>query len=529
MSDRHNTDPDDEPIIGGSYPPTQGYPTAQSDEPYIGSTQGIGYAAPPAALAPEEDWDQGSYDDQYEDEYDEYEYDDDYGYDDGEPARQPMFYVFLALAAVVGGIVVFLLFSLVNGGDDNGLLGDADFAVQIDSPPADKLINIGEPEEVVVQATATEPIVLFELFQDDQLLDSVSVSETPADNRYSATLSLVFEEKGTFEIFVRVTSSSGATQDSAKVRLKAIEPVGERPQTINGRVVADSTLRTGPGEQFDEVGRIQAGDQVTIVGKSRDLEWLLVEAGGQSNGRWARRNAIEPLDTLDLVPVRDVTPTPGPTETATPEPSPSPTESPSPSPDSPDFVPTNATLASAGSILRVTVANQSNSPYSGPVVIAISGETLASQELVVDAEMAANGGTVVVEFDLDPPASAETNRVVVEVDPLNAVKELREDNNGATFVLLPPEESPNIIIQQPLVDATTVNVTIQNTGGALASTNVTVRIVFGGAINSQAQTLALANGQTANFSVARPQGQGNAVAEVVIGGQVVASASFTLP
>jgi subtilase family serine protease len=118
---------------------------------------------------------------------------------------------------------------------------------------------------------------------------------------------------------------------------------------------------------------------------------------------------------------------------------------------------------------------------------------------------------------------------VVEVDPLNAVEELREDNNGATFVLLPPEESPNIVIQQPSVDASTVNVTIQNTGGALESTNVTVRIVFGGSINSQAQTVALDNGATANFSIARPAGQGEAVAEVVIGGQVVASATFTLP
>ena len=174
------------------------------------------------------------------------------------------------------------------------------------------------------------------------------------------------------------------------------------------------------------------------------------------------------------------------------------------------------------------MANQSNSPYSGPLVVAISGETLASQELVVDAEMAANGGTVVVEFDLSPPASAETNRVVVEVDPLNAVRELREDNNGATFVLLPPEESPNIIIQQPVVEATTVNVTIQNTGGTLNSTTITVRIVFGGSINSQAQTTGLANGETANFSIARPAGEGAAVAEVVIDGQVVASAAFTL-
>lgn len=522
MSDRYSSTPDDEPIIGATYVPQPVYPAPPPrGETYIGG-QAIGYAPAPPEYDSEEEWA-----DDYDEYGEEYEYDQPYGYYEDEPARQPMFYVFLALAAVVGGIVVFLLFSLISNAGGNGLL--TDFAVQIESPPADKHVKIGNPEEVFVRATATEPIVLFELFQDDRLLDSVQISDTPADNRYEATLALLFEEKGTFEIFVRVTSSSGATRDSKKVRLVAIEPVGERPQTISGRVVADTTLRAGPGVGFDEVGKLQAGDQVTILGKSANLDWLLVEVSGQSGSRWARRTAIDPLDTLDLVPVRDVTPTPGPTQTPTPQQSPTPTESPSPSPNSPDFVPTNATLAGGGSLLRVTVANQSNSPYSGPLVVAISGQSIASQELVVEANIAANGGTVVVQFSLNPPlTSQDNNRVLVEVDPGNAVRELREDNNGATFVLLPPEESPNIIVQQPTLTANSINVTIQNTGGSLASTNVTVRMVFGQSINSQTQSVTLENGGTANFTIARPPGSGDAVAEVVIGGQVVASATFQL-
>jgi hypothetical protein len=532
MSEQYSEYPEDEPIIGASYVPHPTVPPRHDDtyigsDPAIGAAPGIGYAAPGTALQQDPDWDEGygEYDDEFDD-YDEYEYEYDYG--DTDPARQPMFYVFLGLAAVVGGIVVFLLFSLLTGGGDNGLFGGADFAVQIDSPPADKRVEIGQAEEVVIQATATEPIVLIELFQGTRLLDSQEVTETPSDNRYRATLSLLFDEKGTFEVFVRVTSSSGATKDSSKVRLIAVEPVGERPQTISGRVVADTTLRAGPGSDFPEVGQLQAGDQVTILGKSADLNWLLVQTNGQQQGRWARRAAIDPLDTLDLVPVRDVTPTPGPTATPTPEVSPTPTESPSPSPDSPDFVPTNATLTGGGGTLRVTVANQSNNPYSGPLVIAISGETLQSQELVVSAEMAANGGTVVVEFTLNPPVTTDGARVVVEVDPQNAVRELREDNNAATFVLLAPEESPNITIQQPLLEPNSVIVTIRNTGGSLATTNVTVRVVFGQSINSQAQNISLSSGETATFTVARPPGQGDAIAEVVIAGQVVASAAFQL-
>ena len=524
MSEQYPEYPDDEPVIGATYVPPPAAP-ARTNEQYIGAETGIGYAPAPAALHGDADWDEGygDYDDDY-DEYDEYEFD----YGSADPARQPMFYVFLGLAAVVGGIVVFLLFSLLSGGGGNGLFGDADFAVQIDSPPADKRVEIGRAEEVVVQATATEPIVLIELFQDTRLLDSREVTETPSDNRYRATLSLVFEEKGTFEVFVRVTSSSGATRDSRKVRLIAVEPVGERPQTISGRVVADTTLRAGPGSDFPEVGQLQAGDQVTILGKTADLNWLLVEPHGQQQGRWARRAAIDPLDTLDLVPVRDVTPTPRPMATATPQLSPTPTESPSPSPDSPDFVPINATLTGGGGTLRVTVANQSNNAYSGPLVVAISGEGLPRQELVVSAEMGANGGTFVLEFSMNPPVTQDGARVVVEVDPSNTVRELREDNNSATFVLLAPDNSPSITIHQPLLEPNSVIVTIQNTGGSLATTNVTVRVVFGQSINSQAQSISLASGQTATFVIARPPGQGDATAEVVIAGQVVASAGFQL-
>ena len=83
--------------------------------------------------------------DSYEDdEYDEDDYEDDedsYGYydeyEDSAPARQPMFYVFVALAALVGGIVVFLLFSLVNNGNGGSPSGGGDtkFAVSTASPP----------------------------------------------------------------------------------------------------------------------------------------------------------------------------------------------------------------------------------------------------------------------------------------------------------------------------------------------------------------------------------------------------------
>ena len=536
MSDRYGQNyPEDEPVIGGGYAPPAPLPPPQrpvyigapapgyEEEPTIGFQQA--YTEP----AYGDEYAEDEYGDEYYEEEDEYYYDD--GYDSEPPARQPLFYVFIALAALVGGIVIFLLFSLVNnnGGDGNGGTGDTKFAVSIDSPPKDKRIEIGKTEDVIVQASATEPIVRFELYVGDKLTDTVQVTETPADNKYHAVMRLALTSKGNYDIFVKVVATSGATRDSSKVRVIAIEPVGERPQTIKGKVVADTTLRSGPGDTFPEAGNLRAGQDVTIKGKSRNLEWLLIEAA--QGERWVKRNAVDPLDSLDLVAFRDVTPTPAPTREPTntqiPSPSPSTTGTPTTNPNAPDFVPTNALLIDGGSVLRVTVQNASNAAYNGPLVIGVSGDVPGS-EIVVDANLAAGGGTATVDFDVNPPITSQGKRAVVSVDPKNAVKELREDNNGATFVLQPPEEAPNIVILAPTVNPGSVAVTIRNDGGALAATTVTVRLTLGSASNTVNQNLALAKGQTANFTVTRPEGSGPAKIDVLVNGQVLASADVTI-
>ena len=531
MSDRFGTGyPDDEPVIGGygsSAPPLDppGQPryiggAPPVEEEYIDDEQTIGYQG----YAEEEP----QYaEDEYYDEDDEYAYYEDEDYD-AAPAKQPMFYVFVALSALVGGIVVFLLFSLVNnGGGEGGGAGPTGFAVKIDSPVKDQRIEIGKEEEVIVLGSATEPITRFELFVGDRLADSVEVTETPADNRYRAVMNLSLATKGTYELMVRVTASSGATKDSDKVRIIAFEPVGDRPQTIRGKVVADTTLRIGPGDSYAEAGTLKAGQDVTILGKSKDITWLLVSSS--QGDRWVKRTAIEPLDSLDLVPQRDVTPTPAPTQpptsTTIPSPSPSASASPSPNPNSPDFVPQGASLVEGGSKLRVTVQNVSNTAYSGALVVAISGD-VSAPEIVVNAQLAANGGTATVEFDINPPVTGPGKKAVVAVDPKNAVRELREDNNGATFVLLPPEEAPVIVIGTPTV-AENVTLTIQNTGGPMAATAVTVRVKVGSSVSAQTQTISLSKGQSATFTVAKPS-TGAATAEVVINDQVVASSDFQI-
>ena len=243
MSDRNDTNyPDDEPVIGANYAPS-----LPPQPPVIGEPQYIGGPGPAyddaLAIGSDEEYAAESYaddeydEDEYYDEDDEYGYYDDEQYEDAVPARQPMFYVFVALAALVGGIVVFLLFSLVNNGGDGGTpsIGGTKFAVVIDSPAAGKKINIGQSEEVIVQASATEPIVRFELFVGDKLTDTVNVTETPPDNKYRAVMKFTLPTRGDYELMVKITASSGATKDSSKTKVTAIEPVGRTPADDQGQ------------------------------------------------------------------------------------------------------------------------------------------------------------------------------------------------------------------------------------------------------------------------------------------------------
>lgn len=518
MSDRYSPYPPDEPVIGATYPPPPPLPPHSAEPGYGGG--GSGYADDGDG-----EWDDAGpsdgYDDQYDDGYGEPYYRD-------TPARQPMFYVFIGLAALVGGIVIFLLFSLVSsrGGESTSTPGSVKFNVAIQSPVKDKRIEIGKPEEVIVEASSTEPIVRFELFIEGNLADTVEVRDASADNKYRANLKASFERKGEYNLYVKVTSSSGATKQTDKLRVIAIEPVGDRPATINGKVVATVNLRTGPGENFEQVGTLTEGKIVKIIGRTTNNEWLLVDMDG---GRWVKASAIDPQDSLALVPIRQVTPTPQPA-TNTPQPSPSaspsPTASPTQNATAPDFEPTNAVAIDGGTKLRVTVTNRSANNYSGAVVVAVSGVGPGTLTQAFNMALPA-GGSAVADFELKPPVTT-AKTVVVKVDPDNAVKETNKDNNSATFTIAPAPEQPDIAIQSPSVAPSAIGVTIINNGAALAATNITVRVKLGGAETSQTQTLALAKGQTAVFSVTRPQGNGIATIEVVIGGQVLASTTVPL-
>jgi archaellum component FlaF (FlaF/FlaG flagellin family) len=500
MSEPYGAPPPDEPIIGADTPP-----------PAVPSRAPASPGAPAYDADQEDDWE-----DEYDDE--EYgEYDDD-GYYGDTPVRQPMFYVFLALAGVVMVVLLFLLFSFVKGGGDSKkTTSTTGFNVQIESPVPNQTIVVGRDQDVTIQAKATEAITRIQLYVNDRLVDENDPTEAPADGVYRANFRLQLPSKGDYVLYVKVTALSGGTKDSTKIKVHAVEEIGDRPVSIDGKVITPAVARTAPRDDAPEVRRLNPGETLKILGKTRDSTWLLVDIGGPE-GRWVKRDAIESSDSLALVPVREATPTPAPSVSVTPSPSASATST--GTPNAPDFAPTNAVLIDGGSKLRITVVNLASSAYAGPLVIGVSGVPVDVPKQAFNVSIAANGSTT-IDFTLSAAVTAQAS-ARVQVDPDGAVKETNRDNNTATFVLTPPSEAPNLTITAAAVSGAQVNVTITNTGGELKSTAVTVRITFGAATLDQPQSLALAKGQSVTVSVPKPTG-GSATAQLFIGGQAASS------
>jgi len=490
----------DAPVIGTNDNPAGGWESrAQSDSSEAGDEFGvIGYADPDAP-------------------YDEY-YDDDY-YDEP-PARQPLFYVFIGLAILLGALLVFLLFRLLSGDSSPAADNDPDFNISIDSPLNDERINAGDDVPVRVRANATEPIRTLQLIFEGQVVDEAVFESIPDDGIYSATLTFTVAEPGTYQISARAVSESGAARSGQPVTVIAVERIDNRPSRITGEVISTVNARQGPGDQFTAVRTINAGQIVTVLGRTRDSQWLLLD-----DDTWIRRAAVQLSDSVDLVDVVQPTPTLSP-PTNTPEPSSTP--SPSPESDTPDFSPVDATLDSGGSVLRVTIANLSTQEYQGPLVVRVTGIGANALEQVFSVSLGANS-TQAVEFSL-PQSQSTGVTVQVSVDAAGQVPELTEDNNSASFLLAPPVANPELVITDATILDSTLRVTVMNVGSDMPPSDVVVTVALGGEVNTASLAgLSLAFGDSRVFTLTRPAGSGTASITVTVGGQELASGSIEIP
>ena len=523
--------PPDEYVIGETYPQAPVPPPGGDIAPRIGETPADRWGRP---STPVDDtpppYDDGDYDGEpyeqqeedadYEDEY-EPEIGSSYYYDDWDdaPQRQPIFYVFIGIAVLLGALFVFLLFNLFDSnGDGETPLGSIDpaFNITIDSPIAEERVQVNQEIDVFIRANSNEQIVRIELLSNDEIVDSTEFAAPPEDGVYSPTLIVRFPRTGSYELQARAISQSGATKVSVKVPLSAVELVDQQPATLAGEVITTVNARTGPGEEYPTARTFDAGDIVTLVGVSPEGDWLLMD-----DDLWIRRAALQLSDSTALLPTRRPTPTPAPTATPTPEPS----ETATPGANAPDLSPVNATLTNDGNSLQISVRNLSASVYEGPLVVAVVGldEGDLQEAFVVNIPA---GASRTVTFDLAQP-NTDGGTVEVTVDVGDNIEESNEDNNAATFTLSPPADSPELQVAAQL-DGANLVITVTNVGGQLNSSTVRVSVTLNGTTSTE-KDIALATGQADVFNVLRPAGPGTAEIRVFLNDVQVASGSIEIP
>ena len=500
--DRPGT-PDEEPVIGGDSPPPS---PPQSDDPDQGV---IGVTPPQPARRPVDPWEAQHL---RRETPDLRTYGRDgpragyYGATQRSAGRTAAIYVSTIAALVIGGILIFLLFQVL-GGDDQpppdtptpvSIVAEA----RIESPVPGERVTVNEERAVIVSVVSGEDIVRFELLVSGIVTDQQFSGTVTAENTYAAVLQARFEAAGAYDLVVRAFTASGKEIVSDPIQVVAIPPVVATPEVLTTcEIVAVASLRTGPGEAYNQAGTLEPGDVVTVTGKTLNLQWLQIERGG---GLWVRFNAVETtcvlidVTNVEPPPLPDPTPTRPPadtqedTETPTPTPSVSPT--PAVSPNAPDFIPSDAVLIARGATLRITITNTSTNPFSGAIVVRVEGVDASPAEQVVNVAMDPNG-TAAVNFTIDPPVT-EQSSVTVTVDPDEAIAESSEDNNTVEFVLAPPPEGP-VLSLVPGITGGALSITIQNDGEALSTNDARLVVSVPGETTTRTiSPLAVPEGQS---------------------------------
>jgi hypothetical protein len=450
------------------------------------------------------------------------------------PAQSPWFYAFLVAAAVIGAVVVFAIVRSIDSGGDDGeatpIVAQV-LQVQLVSPRQGDRIIAGEEFTFAANVASSEAITRVELLIDDLVYaeGTATIAETQPTGTpttaklYEAIIRTTFETRGDHRAVIRVISGA-LTRDTSAIQVFVVE--APQDPRVEARIIATTSVRTGPADSYPEVDRLQPGAEVLIAARTPDSEWLLLdeESAGE---RWIRRNAVQDSTNLSALPLREVSGTPPPTATT---PSGEPTETPTPS-GAPDFSPVDARFVFADggrSALRVSIRND-GADFAGPVVVSVqtSATSLASTQLVFDLSLR-SGRVATVDFQTTGEVP-ERDDVTVVVDPDDAVRETNEDNNTVTFTGVPaPSDPPELLISQVTVDGSQVTVVVRNIGGPLPPTEISVRVTIGGNQTTQTTTTSMATDQSIPFTLQSP-GTGEGTVEVLLSGGIAATETVTVP
>lgn len=87
------------------------------------------------------------------------------------------------------------------------------------------------------------------------------------------------------------------------------------------RVSKNTNCRAGPGEVYDKVGALRAGDVADVVGRSADAKWWIIRnPNGKGKVCWLSSKYASVTGVAGALPIYTPPPTPKPTRTRTPEP-----------------------------------------------------------------------------------------------------------------------------------------------------------------------------------------------------------------
>ncbi len=546
--------PGDEPVIGGATPPPPAAPPPAAPPPPEDPGEGyIGVLPPQPAPGNVDPWEsrrlsRGAPDPRS------------YGRDgpragyydatNRSPGRTAAIYFFSLMALVIGGVLIFLLFRVLSDDGDDIEPPPTRVPVTavstIESPIPGARHPVNEPLDVIASVVSGEGVERIDILVSGIVSDQeFSPAPTGDGTRYAVVLTARFDAVGGYELVVRAITGTGKVVMSEPVRVVAepaatVTPVASPTATI----VVVTSLRTGPGQDYNQAGTLEPGDVVTVTGKTRDLQWLRIERGG---GLWVRFNAIDisPAD-LERVPAVDspeppaATPTRPPAtpggdsgtdtdpETDPPEDTPTATATPEVPANAPDFIPSNAVLIDGGSILRITLTNTSTNPFSGAIVVRVEETPGGPVEQVLTVAMDPNGEAW-VNFEIDPPI-AEQVSITVTVDPDDAIVEPNEDNNTTTFVVVPPPEGPVLSLQAAVTNGA-LTVTISNEGTELTTNDARLVVSVPGETTTRTiSPLAIPENESVSIAgIAAPRTGEAITITLLIDGVSIASVSVANP
>lgn len=338
-------------------------------------------------------------------------------------------------------------------------------SVQILSPRNGEEFVVDEDVLVSITATDAAGVTRVQLLADGQIVKTVSSESPSGDQVFSALLDYTPTEEG--EVTLQVIAFRAAiASDPASVEIRVREEEAQvtatsvsqpnvpiiNPNDPTCRALTNTALRLrgGPGTEYDQIGLLNAGSVVPIIGRIGSNEWWQVRVNVTIG--WISAAYTSVYGICSGVPVVQPPPTPTPRVSATPTATsvtsvPVATATPTSTPGPADLLVTNivgsqtlelgAGDSPVTSSYTVTITNNGSSAtgqFNNTISVSPGG---ATTPLGVVASLGP-GESIVLNVSLTF-STAGTYTVRARVDSDNQVTELSEVNNeGSVDVTVNP-------------------------------------------------------------------------------------------